>query len=191
MQAILFAALCVTRLPAQPPAPTNPLAFLHVLIGEWAPDAVPDSVLRRRPQLRNFVTHSYEWTVGHNAIRLREGYARGRPQESELDGLIYWDPSSQRVRFTAVAGHSDSAGRLFEGEYVRLADGRIERTYDVHYRTKYDTPGEELGGTRRRYREVYSVDDRGAATATLDWWRDGRWAPYALGRHAYKRVARQ
>ncbi len=162
----------------------NPLAFLAPLVGEWAPN-VADSILRQRPELKNLVAHHYVWTVGRNAIRLRENYARGKPDESELDGLIYWDPTKQLVEFVAVAGHADGQGRLFHGEYTRLSDGRIERVYDVQYRTKADTPGEELGGTRRRYREVYTVESRNVLAFTLEWWRDGRWQSFGYGPGKY------
>lgn len=184
---VVLAAIVLVAGGAAPQSAANPLAFLAPLIGEWAP-VLPDSVLRQQPLFRDRVVHAYEWTVGRNSIRVREGYPRGKPLESELDGQIYWDPSTQRVLFVAVAGHSDSAGRLFLGEYLRLSDGRIERIYDVLYRTKADTPGDELGGTRRRYREVYTVAPGGVTEATLDWWRDGRWAPFGRGRYAFKRI---
>ncbi len=171
--------LCGNAALSQAPA-NNPLAFLQPLIGEWVPN-VPDSILRQRPELKNLVAHHYAWTVGRNAIRLRENYARGKPDSSELDGLIYWDPTKQLVEFVAVAGHADGQGRLFHGEYTRLSDGRIERVYDVQYRTKADMPGEELGGTRRRYREVYTVESRTVLSFTLEWWRDGRWQPFGYG----------
>jgi hypothetical protein len=178
--------LAVPQLRAQTPAP-NPLAMLQPMIGEWAP-VVPDSVLQRRPQLRNQVVHGYQWTVGQNAIRLREGYPRGEETRSELDGLIYWDPSRQQVLFVAVAGHGEGAGRLFYGEYTRLSDGRIERVYDVHYRTRGDMPGEEFGGTRRRYREIYTLTPDGRADAQLDWWHEGRWQPFGPGHYSMKRI---
>jgi hypothetical protein len=182
----VFLGATVTDVLAQSP-PANPLAFLEPLLGEWAP-VVPDSILRQRPQLRDQVVHRYEWSVGRNALRIREGYPRGKPMESELDGIIYWDPSTQRVLFEAVAGRGDGQGRVFHGEYTLLSDGRIERVYDVSYRTLTDTPGEELGGNRRRYREVYTIDATGTANATLDWWLGGRWVPFAMGKYSFKRI---
>ncbi len=184
--ALLGAALTTSAALAQGSV-TSPLAFLEPLIGQWVPN-VPDSVLRQRPELRNIVAHSYAWSVGRNAVRLRENYVRGRPDESELDGQIYWDPSKQLVQFVAVAGPAEDQGRVFHGEYRRLSDGRIERVYDVQYRTKSDMPGEELGGTRRRYREVYTIESRDALSFTLNWWRDGRWQPFATGRYSLTRV---
>lgn len=179
--------LTARSLDAQAGSKENPLKFLEPLIGQWAP-VVPDSVLQRLPHLRSLVIHLYEWTVGQNAIHVRENFPVGKPRESELDGMIYWDPTTQRVHFVAVGGHGPDKGRLFQGEYQLLADGRIERVYDVFYRTTSDTPGGELGGSRRRYREVYTITPNGMASATLDWWLNGRWTPFAMGRYEFKRM---
>ncbi len=174
--------------PAPEPQGQGVLSFLEPLIGSWAPDA-DEALLRRRPELRDQIVHHYEWMVGRQAIRILEGYPRGRPDDAELQGMIYWDPATQRAEFIAVAGHDEGQGRLFRGEYLRLSDGRIERVYDVHYRTPADMPGEELGGTRRRYREIHTIGEEGRVSVTLDWWRDGRWQPFAIGRYAMKRAS--
>jgi hypothetical protein len=93
------------------------------------------------------------------------------------------------VQFVAVAGHGDGEGRYFEGEYQRLADGRIERTYDVFYRTATDTPGDQFGGTRRRYRDTYVVTGDSIGS-TLTWFHEGAWRPFGgFASGAFKRIA--
>lgn len=132
--------------------------------------------------------HSYEWTVGRYAMRLREGFPVGHPEAAELDGLIYWDPATERIEFVAVAGRGPGQGRFFRGEYRVLEGGGVERIYDVFYRTLEDMPGEELGGSRRRYREVYLPVTPDSMDSTLDWWMDGGWRPYHRGRYAVVRA---
>lgn len=145
---------------------------LHVLgplLGAWGPREAP-----------NRIVHDYRWTVGGQAMRIREGFAVGEAETAELDGTVFWSPEHGRIEFVAVAG--EDQGRLFRGEYRELDDGRIERVYTVFYRTAADTPGEDLGGLERRYREVYTIDGD-ALKATLEWWRDGRWQPFGPGKY--------
>lgn len=170
-------------LPAVAQRPTTPdstIRFLAPLVGRWRP-GVPSAQTNRRP-LADLVVHAYEWTVGGMTLRLREGYRGDAPGDAELDGLIYWNPATEKVEFVAVAGHNPGQGRTFFGEYLRLADGAIERTYTVTYRTLADTPGEELGGRTRRYRETYRMVTADSIEASLDWWRDGRWQPFGPGK---------
>lgn len=149
------------------------LALLEPLVGAWGPpgDAGEGEVV-----------HDYAWTVGGQALRLREGYRTGQADEAELDGLVFCDPAGAKIEFIAVAGHGAGQGRTFRGEYRVLQDGRIERVYDVTYRTLADVPLEEQGGLSRRFREVYAVDGE-RLEATLEWWRDGAWQPFARGRY--------
>jgi hypothetical protein len=151
------------------PAPVS-LALLEPLVGAWSTAGAER------------VVHDYAWTVGGQALRLREGYRAGHAEEAELDGLVFCDPAGAKIEFVAVAGHGAGAGRTFRGEYRALADGRIERVYDVTYRTLADVPGAEEGGLSRRFREVYTVDGERLA-ATLECWRQGAWQPFAGGRY--------
>lgn len=146
------------------------LHLLSPLLGAWGAPQAPDRIV-----------HDYRWTVGGQAMRVREGFASAEPDAAELDGTVFWSPEHGRIEFVAVAG--EDHGRLFRGEYRALDDGRIERVYTVFYRTAADTPGEELGGLERRYREVYTIEGE-ALQATLEWWRDGRWQPFGPGKYA-------
>ncbi len=157
------------------------LAALAPLHGSWSPP--PDA---EGGPGADFVVHAYEPTVGGMALRLREGYPAGAPERAELDGLIWWDPATGRIEFAAVGGRGAGQGRLFRGEYRALADGAIERVYEVVYRTAADTPGEELGGTTRRYRERYTVEGD-VLRATLEWRRDGAWRPFGPGTYTLRR----
>lgn len=171
-------ALVYRRAEPTTPASTTregSLDGLRPLLGGWGPREAKDRIV-----------HDYRWTVGEQAMRMREGFAVGHPEGAELDGTVFWSPERGRIEFVAVAGKDKSQGRLFRGEYRLLDDGRIERVYTVHYRTLADTPGEELGGLERRYREVYTIEGD-ALTATLDWWRDGRWQPFGPGQYALVR----
>lgn len=168
------------------PGDTSRLAGLEALVGAWSP---PAAVQASRPRYRGHVVHAYAWTVGRQAMRLREGFTLGHPDEALLDGLVYWDPATERIEFVAVAGPGPGEGRFFHGEYHLLEDGSIERIYDVFYRTLEDMPGEELGGSRRRYREVYIPITADSMDSTLEWWMDGAWRPYNRGRYAVVRAA--
>ena len=159
------------------------LALLEPLVGAWGPPG-GEGV--------DQVVHDYAWTVGGQALRLREGYRAGHADGAELDGLVFCDPAGAKIEFVAVAGHGAGQGRTFRGEYRVLPGGQIERVYDVTYRSLSDVPGtgvpgadvppEEQGGLSRRFREVYAIDGERLA-ATLEWWRDGAWQPFAGGRY--------
>jgi hypothetical protein len=166
------------------PRPDSTVAGLERLIGLWAPAAAGDRDGKR-------IAHDYSWTVGGKAVRIRENYSLGNPDAAELDGMVLWNPATERVEFIAVAGHGPDQGRYFEGEYLFRADGAVERVYDVFYRTLADTPGEQLGGARRRFREVYRWAGPDTVHATLDWWRAGRWQPFGPGRYTVVRVHTQ
>jgi len=159
------------------------MRFLEPLRGTWAPVPQPG----RGVPPPDFVLHAYDMTVGGKAMRVRESYRLGSPENAELDGLLLWNPASEQVEFTAVAGPGPGQGRVFHGVYQRLATGEIERTYSVMYRSAADVPGEELGGRVRRYRETYAFVTGDSVTARLDWWRDGRWQPFGPGRYAFIR----
>ncbi len=152
------------------------LRGLAPLIGAWSPSGRPEVVV-----------HEYSWTVGVNAIRIRENFPPGRAADAELVGLVYWNPALERIELIAVAGHGSGQGRMFSGEYRVLADGRIERVYDVFYRTLTDTPAEELGGASRRYREIYRWPAPDSLVATLDWWHQGSWRPFGPGTYTLVR----
>jgi len=132
--------------------------------------------------------HDYSWTVGGKALRIQEGYRLGQHEAAELDGMVFWNPATERIQFVAVAGRGPDRGRYFEGEYHILADSTVERVYDVFYRTLADTPGEQLGGARRRYREIYRWVTPDSVRASLDWWRAGRWQPFGPDSYTVVRV---
>lgn len=157
------------------------LRGLEPLVGSWgAPPNTP-----RVPA--NHVVHLYEPMVGGKSLRMREGFPAGRSDDAELDGMVFWNVATERIEFVAVAGKGTGQGRFFSGEYRVLPDGAVERVYDVFYRTLADTPGEELGGARRRYREVYRLAGRDSVDATLEWWLRGEWRPYGPGRYVLLR----
>jgi hypothetical protein len=181
---LAVAACCPRALRAQtPPDADSAMAALAPLLGRWF--AANTAVATRRPP-PDHVVHQYEPTVGGKAMRLREGF-RGDPSEAEFDGLIYWDPGRERIVFVGVAGRGPGQGRTFSGEYRPLADGTIERTYDVVYRTPADTPGEELGGRWRRYRETFRLITADSVESRLEWWRAGRWQPFGPGTYTVVR----
>jgi hypothetical protein len=134
------------------------------------------------------IVHDYSWTVGGKALRIREGYRLGQHEAAELDDMVFWNPATERIQFVAVAGRGPDRSRYFEGEYHILADSTVERVYDVFYRTLADTPGEQLGGARRRYREIYRWVTPDSVRASLDWWRAGRWQPFGPDSYTVVRV---
>jgi hypothetical protein len=172
---------------AQAPSPDATLAALDFITGRWrVPDG--DPALQAYPHLADLVILEVGWVVGGKALRWREHVAAADPTDAELEGLVVWDPAEERIRFTMVAGRGDGEGRLFVGTFTPLADGRVEKVYDVYYRTAADTPAEELGGTRRRFREILEPDGPDGLTHSLEWWRDGRWQPFNRGRYSLVRA---
>jgi len=173
---------------AAPVEPDSTLRALAFLAGSWrVPPGHP--VLAQRPDLADVVILDVRWVVGGKALRWRE-QVPADASGAELEGMIYWDPAGERIEFMAVAGTGEGQGRLFRGEMTALADGRVEKVYDVFYRTLADTPGEELGGARRRYREVLEPSGPDGLVHSLEWWLDGRWQPYGQGRYELVRTER-
>lgn len=189
--ALAVVQLLPATLEAQEPAasavPDSTLRVLEFLTGQWR---IPpgDSLLERRPELAGMLVIDAEWAVGGKAIRYREQVFPESDRGAELEGLIYWDPAREQIRFTAVAGHDDGQGRLLVGEFTPLDDGRIEKVYDVYYRTLADMPGEELGGARRRFREVLEPTGADRFTHSLEWWHEGRWQRWARGHYELVRA---
>lgn len=166
------------------PQAGNPLAGLAPLVGRWSiPES--DSIVLSRPELRTLIVAENAWAAQGRVIHHRENFQPGDPAGAQLDGIVYWDPVQERIRFVAGTGY----GGVFEGEYAVWNDGRIARTYDVYYPTPDAAPGDELGGRRRRYREVYAVVGTDSLHATLDWWKDGGWQPFRRGEYGLRRVA--
>ncbi|MCA8977466.1 MAG: alpha/beta hydrolase [Planctomycetes bacterium] len=156
-----------------PPATAEPgpLAMLRTLLGQWTP----------RDQTQR-VVFELQPGIGPFSMRLREAFPAGHPERAQLDGMVFHDPVTQAVGFIAVAGARSGQGRVFHGEYRALEEGVIERTYEVHYRSLADIPGEELGGATRRFRETFRVDGD-LLRATLEWWHEERWQRYGPGRY--------
>lgn len=163
------------------------LVFLEPLVGSWRPTGLPDSLAALDPPI---VAADYRWTVGKKAMRIHESFRGDDVDAADLDGLIYWNPATERVEFVAVAGHGPGQGRLFIGEYHELEDGAIARTYDVFYRAPTDVPGEVYGGLRRRFREVYRPVTRDSLSTALDWFHDGAWRGYgSFATGAFERLS--
>lgn len=158
--------------------PDETLQALAFLVGRWRVPA-GDPALEQVPELAELDIVTATWTVGGKAMRWLDHVAEDGTAEAE--GLIFWDPALEEIRFVGVGGPGEGQGRLFVGTWTPLADGRVERRYDVFYRTLADMPGEELGGSRRRYRDVWAADGADALTHTLEWWHEGRWQTYARG----------
>jgi hypothetical protein len=164
------------------PQPDSTLLGLSRLVGLWGASS------QQAHGPGQPIVHDYAWTVGGKALRVRESYPMGSPDLAELDGMVFWNPATERIQFVAVAGRGSGQGRYFEGEYRVLADSTVERTYDVFYRTLADTPGEELGGARRRFREIYRWVTPDSVSASLEWWLRGRWRPFGPGAYSVVRV---
>ena len=165
--------------------PDETIAALAFLEGRWRIPA-GDPALEQYPALARLNIVEATWVVGGKAMRWLDHVGPDRPAEAE--GLVYWDPALEKIRFVGVGGPGAGQGRLFVGTWTPLADGRVERLYDVYYRTPADTPGEELGGSRRRYRDVWATDGPDAVIHTLEWWHEGRWQPYARGTYRLVRA---
>lgn len=180
---LLLPRHAATPSPDEPAAQApNPLAGLAPLVGRWAlPES--DSVLQARPTLRTLIVAENRWTAQGHALHHRENFRPDDPEAAQLDGIIYWDPAQGRIRFVAATAY----GGVFDGEYAVLHDGRIARTYDVYYPTPDAAPGDQPG-TRRRYRESYTVVGADSLHAALEWWRDGRWQPFRGGTYGLRRV---
>jgi hypothetical protein len=179
--AVFASLVAATPVLAQQPAvrgylSDSTLGFLAPLEGSWQP-ILADSMLRRIGHVP--IAGNYVWVVGKRAILLRESFAAGTdPLTGLVQGMIYWNPATEKVEFTAVAGIGEGEGRLFQGEYRLRVDGTIEREYDVFYRTLADIPGEVFGGSRRRYLETVTFVTPDSITTTLKWWHDGAWRPF-------------
>jgi hypothetical protein len=183
----VVAAFAAGPLTAQTPSavvPDSTVAGLAFLEGRWR-IAAGDPALQQYPVAELDIVQA-TWVVGGKAMRWLDHV--GPDGTAEAEGMIYWDPAVEKIRFVGVGGPGEGQGRLLVGTWTPLADGRVERLYDVYYRTLADMPGEELGGSRRRYRDVWAADGPDAITHTLEWWHEGRWQRYGRGDYRLVRV---
>jgi hypothetical protein len=174
--------------PARPQAnaPDSVMAPFAFLEGDWIPDSTT-GVFTQNPDLRGMIVAQFTWIVGQKAFRFKENLRPDEGDGAELEGMVHWNPATEKVELVAVAGKGPGQGRLFVGEYRALADGRVERIYDVYYRTPADMPAESLGGSRRRYREILDGSTPNRIDFTLEWWLYGQWQQFRRGNYSLVR----
>ncbi len=152
------------------------LALLRPLIGRWRPLVVISTSAQSAGA--SIVAEEYRWVVGGKAIRYVENYPLAHPDSAQVQGLIYWNPATERVEFVSVAGTGPGQGHLYQGEFHELADGDVERVFEGFYRTPEDIPGDSFGGMRRRYRQRFHIITADSVAFTLEWFHDGAWRPF-------------
>jgi hypothetical protein len=191
--ALLFATVWLAApATAQSPPPVrgylndSALALLKPLIGRWRPTTVLNP--SAYPPGTTIVAEDYRWTVAGKAIRYRENYPLPLVDSANVDGLIYWNPATERVEFVGVSGRGVGQGHLYLGEYHLLADGTVERVFEGFYRTLDDVPGDSYGGLRRRYRQKFTFFTPDSVGFVLEWFHDGAWRP--LGQFARNTLVR-
>jgi len=141
----------------------NPLQKLHRLLGNWSP---PEAAIERWPQLKDRWTMSMEWGSERGIFRIYEGRNKLDPKQALLEGMVYWDPRHQDIRFTA---YNTGLKLLFEGNYQLEDESRIVRHYQVHYPADKDLiPRPDLPGWSREFREVYQFTDHDTIAQTVE-----------------------
>ena len=109
---------------------------------------------------------SMEWGSERGIFRIYEGRSKQDPRQSLLEGMVYWDPRHQDIRFTA---YNTGLKLLFEGNYELEDESRIVRLYQVHYPPdKKLIPRPELPGWTREFRETYQFTERDTVAQTVE-----------------------
>lgn len=151
----------------------NPLESLSALIGNWK---APAEALEKRPGLRERWTMSHEWGPGRRLIRIYEARHRTDPDKTILEGLIFWDPRDERLRFV---GYNARQRFLFEGHYEAQRPDVIVRIYDVHYPEGFPhVPSPDLPGFTRTFRETLRFPDPDTMEQIIDIKIDDTWHPW-------------
>jgi hypothetical protein len=175
-----------TQAPVRGYLADSSLALLRPLIGRWRPLMVVGPSV---PEGETLVAEEYRWVVGGKAIHYFENFLLSRPDSAQVDGLIYWNPATERVELVAVAGSGVGQGHLYTGEFHQLEDGTLERVFDGFYRSREDIPADAFGGMRRRYRQRFQFFTADSVGFSLEWFHDGAWRPFG-GRLSHNTLVR-
>lgn len=162
------------------------LAFLKPFLGRWRPVVTYAPPGQSAPA--RVVAEDYRWAVGAKAILYRENYPFPAEDSAQVVGMIYWNPSTERVEYLGVSGTGVGQGHLYQGEYHELEDGSVERVFEGFYRTLEDIPGDAFGGTRRRFRQRFEFVTPDTIAYQLEWFHNGAWRPF--GRFARNTLVR-
>lgn len=140
----------------------EPLKSLEFYIGRWGLSK-EDPMVQKRPQLADLRVIDFEWGDGRQLIRSKTGIYGKEQKIPFSEGIITYNPLSEKLVWVEYQFYNKI---LFEGEYVPLTDGKVQRVYTVYYAEGYDAiPLPELEGWTRKFRETFipTSDD------TIDW----------------------
>ncbi|MBT8078108.1 MAG: hypothetical protein KJO31_05995 [Gammaproteobacteria bacterium] len=162
------------------------LAVFSRLIGNWAdPEELEEA---QKSGTAVPIQQSYQWGPRRMLLRVYENLAQSFTRDAldpVLEGMVVWDHAVEGYRYMA----STRYGWTFDGQFRALDDGRIERSYEVHYaKGEQYIPEPDLGGQVRRFREIYNFDGNDRVRISLELWKDDKWSEFGPGHYDAVRV---
>ncbi|MEP5612245.1 MAG: hypothetical protein ABJP45_08345 [Cyclobacteriaceae bacterium] len=139
----------------------DPLKSLEYYIGIWVPPA--DHPMAKDPKLRHLRVIDFEWGANRKLVRSKTGIHSEEYNIPFSEGTITYNPMSEKMVWLEYQYDGDL---LFQGEYISLENGGLQRIYTVFYAEGYESiPNPKEPGWTRLYRETFTR----LAADTIDW----------------------
>jgi hypothetical protein len=141
--------------------PDDPLKPLENYIGIWLPSS--DVPMANDPKFKHLQVINFEWGAGKKVVKSSTGIYSDDYNIPFSEGTITYNPMSKKIVWIEYQYDGDL---LFEGEYITLENGGLQRLYTVYYLVGTNTiPNPEEGGWSRIYRETFTP----IAADTIAW----------------------
>ncbi|MEP1033759.1 hypothetical protein [Ekhidna sp.] len=140
---------------------TDPLAVFEYYMGKWIPPL--DHPMAQNPKLIHLQVIDFEWGASRMLIRSKTGIHSPEYNIPFSEGTITYNPLTEKIIWLEYQYDGDL---LFEGEYIALENGGLQRIYTVYYQEGYEAiPNPKEEGWTRLYKETFTP----IGTDTIDW----------------------
>lgn len=141
--------------------PDDPLKPFDYYMGKWVPPK--DHPMAKHPKLAYLQVIDFEWGANRRLIKSKTGIHSDEYNIPFSEGTITYNPMTEKIVWLEYQYDGDL---LFEGEYIPLEDGGLQRLYTVYYQVGDTTiPNPQEAGWTRLYKETFTR----LAADTIDW----------------------
>ncbi|WP_421764717.1 hypothetical protein [Ekhidna sp.] len=157
---------------SQESAKDSPLQVFDYYMGVWLLPSDHPGVLRN-PILADLQVINFSWGKQKKLIHSSTGIVSVNKKIPFSEGIITVNPTTKSITWLEYQYEGDL---LFEGEYIPLDNGSLQRLYTVRYVEGDKTiPNPDEPGWSRLYRETFIPFSKD----TIDWvtetYIDGKW----------------
>ncbi|MEP1097395.1 MAG: hypothetical protein ABJG78_19920 [Cyclobacteriaceae bacterium] len=158
--ASLFVLLCISA-STRAQEVNDPLKPLEYYMGVWIPPK--DHPMGKDPKMAHLQVINFEWGANRKLVRSTTGIHSQEYNIPFSEGTITYNPMSEKIVWLEYQYDGDL---LFEGEYLSLENGGLQRIYTVYYaKEDKSIPNPQEAGSTRLYRETFTP----LAADTIGW----------------------